>query len=64
MKYIVSLMVDAWISIEVEANNEKEAMEKASDHKDCHVSVCNFCSEKLQVGDILWNHKANTTEEI
>ena len=64
MRYGVTLVVAASIYIEVEADSKEEAMDKASEHDDCYVSLCYQCSQGLEVGDVLCDDEANHVEEL
>lgn len=37
---------------EVEAENEKEAIAKAYEVGDAHISVCHHCASSIDVGDV------------
>ena len=52
MKYRVIFTVDATCSVEVEADSEEEAKEKAWEEASAP-TVCHQCSNELEVGDIM-----------
>ncbi len=62
-KYRVTLLVDATVTVDVEANSKREAREKALDTADTP-SVCHKCSSKVMIGDILENEDDDLVEEL
>lgn len=48
--YEVTLLIDASIGVDVEANSPEEAVEKA-ENESGSVSLCHQCSRELQTGD-------------
>ncbi len=51
-KYRVILTVDATTTVDVEANSEEEALELALEQAEMP-SVCHYCAEKIDIGDII-----------
>ena len=49
-KYIVFFPVFASASVEVEADDEDEAIDKAGE--ECYVGLCHHCARNLDVGDL------------
>lgn len=49
-KYYVSLIIDVTKVVTVEADNEKEAIEKALENVDM-LNLCHQCSKEVEVGD-------------
>ena len=52
MKYLVTLIVDASIRVEVEADSKQEAYDKALDNA-FTPSICHQCSREIDLGDII-----------
>lgn len=49
-KYKVTLVVDASVTVEVEADSEEEARDKAEKIVE-HPCLCHYCAGQLDVGD-------------
>ena len=64
MRYGVTIIVDASIYIEVEADSKDEALDKAYESDKCYVSICHHCAGKIAIGDVLYDHDANDAEEL
>lgn len=51
MKYTVCVAVYAERYIEVEADSEEEAKEKAEESEENSFSLCNYCSQTMELAD-------------
>jgi hypothetical protein len=61
-KYHVTFIVDATTYVQVEADNEEQAKEKAWEQVD-HPCLCYQCSNDLEVGDIVELHSCEVMED-
>jgi hypothetical protein len=52
MKWHVCVLYDASVTVEVEADTEEEAKEKAMDQAG-GISLCHQCSDEIELGDAL-----------
>ena len=50
-KFMVMGLIDATVSIDVEADTPADAVEKACDTGQMNPSVCHQCSRELEVGE-------------
>ena len=53
-RYLVTIPFPASITIQVEAKNKKEAIDKAGDI--AHVRVCYRCAREVEIGDFDWDN--------
>jgi len=52
MRYGITLIVDASIYVEVEAESKEDALKKAMDMEH-DTSQCHHCADKVEVADVL-----------
>jgi len=52
MRYHVIGLVDATVTVEVEADTPEAALERAYEDERMHVSVCHQCAREVQVGEV------------
>ena len=52
-KYYCTVIIDASVNIEIEADSPEEAAEKAMENDRSFVTLCHQCSSDLDTGDAL-----------
>jgi len=62
-RYRVVLQVDATVEVEVDAENEAEALERGREEAP-RPSLCHHCSRKVEVAEFTENDDLDFVEEI
>ena len=52
-KYYCTVIIDASVNIEIEADSPEEAADKAMEHDRSFVTLCHQCSRDLDTGDAI-----------